>query len=63
MTLHLLHLGFSWFATVGRANRRFELGLRTSDQIEILDGLSQGDLVVPVAAGVRAGQRIRPVTS
>lgn len=37
-------------------------GLRASDQVEILDGLSQGDLVVPVAAGVRAGQRIRPVT-
>jgi HlyD family secretion protein len=38
-------------------------GLRTSDRIEVLDGLSQGELVVPVAAGVRAGQRIRPVAS
>ncbi|WP_413771461.1 efflux RND transporter periplasmic adaptor subunit [Mesorhizobium sp. PAMC28654] len=38
-------------------------GLRTNDRVEILDGLSQGDFVVPVAAGVRAGQRIRPVAS
>ncbi|MFA6154782.1 efflux RND transporter periplasmic adaptor subunit [Mesorhizobium sp.] len=39
------------------------LGLRTSDRIEVLDGLAKDDLVVPVAAGVRAGQRIRPVAS
>jgi HlyD family secretion protein len=39
------------------------LGLRTSEQVEVLDGLAQDDLVVPVAAGVRAGQRIRPVVS
>lgn len=39
------------------------LGLRTSDKIEVLDGLAEKDLVVPVAAGVRAGQRIRPVAS
>ncbi|MGY3331255.1 efflux transporter periplasmic adaptor subunit [Mesorhizobium sp. SEMIA 3007] len=39
------------------------LGLRTSDQIEVLEGLAQDDLVVPIAAGVRAGQRIRPVAS
>lgn len=39
------------------------LGLRAADQVEILDGLAQGDLVVPVAAGVRAGQRIRPVNA
>ena len=38
-----------------------QLGLRAADQVEILGGLAQGDLVVPVAAGVRAGQRIRPV--
>ncbi|WP_292584020.1 efflux RND transporter periplasmic adaptor subunit [Mesorhizobium sp.] len=40
-----------------------QLGLRAADQVEILGGLAQGDLVVPVAAGVRAGQRIRPVNS
>ncbi|BCM20913.1 efflux RND transporter periplasmic adaptor subunit [Mesorhizobium sp. J8] len=43
--------------------QRVRLGLRAADQVEILDGLAQGDLVVPVAAGVRAGQRIRPVNS
>ncbi|CDX56148.1 Efflux transporter, RND family, MFP subunit [Mesorhizobium plurifarium] len=43
--------------------QRVQLGLRAADQVEILDGLAQGDLVVPVAAGVRAGQRIRPVNS
>jgi HlyD family secretion protein len=37
------------------------LGLRGADQVEILDGLNADDLVVPVAAGVRAGQRIRAV--
>lgn len=40
-----------------------QLGLRAADQAEILDGLTEGDLVVPVASGVRAGQRIRPVNS
>lgn len=38
------------------------IGLRASDQVEILDGLVPGDQVVPLAAGVRAGQRIRPVS-
>jgi len=41
--------------------RDVELGLRSVDRVEILKGLSQGDLAVPVAAGVRAGQRLRPV--
>jgi len=39
------------------------LGMRGADQVEILDGLQPDDLVVPVAAGVRAGQRIRAVVS
>ncbi|MFC3674469.1 efflux RND transporter periplasmic adaptor subunit [Ferrovibrio xuzhouensis] len=38
------------------------IGLRAAQQVEILDGVSAGDTVVPVAAGVRAGQRIRPIT-
>lgn len=46
----------------GRAREQaVQLGLRASDQVEILSGLAQGDLVVPIAAGVRAGQHIRPV--
>lgn len=47
----------------GRAREQaVQLGLRASDQIEILSGLAAGDLVIPVAAGVMAGQHIRPVT-
>jgi len=56
--------GSPWVLAVrdGRAREQaVRPGLRTNDQIEILDGLAEGDLVVPVAAGVRAGQRIRPV--
>ena len=30
-------------------------------QVQVLEGLTPGDQVVPVASGVRAGQRIRPV--
>jgi HlyD family secretion protein len=48
----------------GRVRRQpVTLGLRAGAQIEILAGVSAGDLIVPVAAGVRAGQRIRPVAS
>jgi HlyD family secretion protein len=57
--------GSPWVLVVHDARAREQAvrpGLRTNDQIEILDGLSEGDLVVPVAAGVRAGQRIRPVS-
>lgn len=46
----------------GRARSQpVRIGLRASDQVEILEGLAPGERVVPVAAGVRAGQRIRPV--
>ncbi len=38
------------------------LGLQAGDQVEVLAGVSQAEQVVPVAAGVRAGQRIRPIT-
>ena len=37
------------------------LGLRAGDYAEALDGLVPGDLVIPVSAGIAAGQRIRPV--
>ncbi|OBQ57828.1 efflux RND transporter periplasmic adaptor subunit [Mesorhizobium erdmanii] len=48
----------------GRARQQaVQIGLRASDQVEILSGLGRGDLVVPIAAGVRAGQRVRPVSS
>jgi HlyD family secretion protein len=46
----------------GRArNQPVRLGLRAADQVQILEGVLPGEKVVPVAAGVRAGQRIRPV--
>ncbi len=57
--------GASPYVLVVRDNRAREqpvrLGLRGGDQIEVLEGLSAGDLVIPSASGVRAGQRIRPV--
>lgn len=37
------------------------LGMRAGGKAEILKGLDPGDLLVPVAAGVRAGQRVRPI--
>jgi HlyD family secretion protein len=37
------------------------LGLRVSTQVEILEGVAQGDLAIPSTAGVKTGQRIRPV--
>jgi HlyD family secretion protein len=48
----------------GRALRQpITLGLRAGGQMEILSGAAAGDQLVPLAAGVRAGQRIRPVAS
>jgi HlyD family secretion protein len=48
----------------GRARmQRLRLGLRAGAQVEILEGLAPGDLLVPAASGVRAGQRIRAVPS
>ena len=37
------------------------IGLKASTQVEILEGVAVGDLAIPVTAGVRTGQRIRPV--
>ncbi len=45
-----------------RAHKQpLRLGLRASTHVEILDGVAAGDLAVPVTAGVKTGQRIRPV--
>jgi len=38
-------------------------GLRAGDKVEVLSGLEEGDLTVPIAGGVRAGQRVRAVQS
>jgi len=46
----------------GRAVRRgVELGLRGTGWVEIRSGLSPGDRVVPAAAPIRPGQRLRAV--
>jgi HlyD family secretion protein len=46
----------------GRAVRRpVELGLRGTGWVEIRSGLSAGERVVPAAATIRPGQRLRPV--
>lgn len=44
----------------GRAHRRaVRIGLRGPQRVEILDGLREGDLVVPAGAGVVDGGRVR----
>ena len=44
----------------GRAiNTPVQLGVRGTDQVEILQGVAAGDLIVPVAAGIAAGQHLR----
>jgi HlyD family secretion protein len=45
----------------GRARLQpVEIGIRDAGRIEISAGLEQGDLVIPPAAGVAVGQRLRP---
>ena len=56
--------GSPWAMIVrdGRAHKQpVRLGLRANAYVEILDGVAAGDLAIPVTAGVRTGQRIRPV--
>jgi HlyD family secretion protein len=49
-------------ATKGRAAvQPVKLGLRGVGFYEVTEGLKPGDLVIPLASGVRAGQRIRAV--
>ena len=44
----------------GSAQRqRVRLGLRGEGAVEILEGLAEGDLVVPTSAGIKPGQRLR----
>jgi len=38
-----------------------KLGLRGSSHIEIVGGLSAGDVAIPQSSGVLTGQRLRPV--
>ncbi len=48
----------------GRAHRRaVRIGLRGPQRVEILDGLREGDLVVPSSAPVADGSRVRAVAA
>jgi HlyD family secretion protein len=57
--------GQGWIMGVrdGRATRQpVRLGIRGATQIEMIEGASEGDAAVPVTAGLRTGQRLRPVS-
>jgi len=62
--IHDALTGSPWamVARDGRAHKQpVRLGLRANSYVEILEGAAQGDLAIPVTAGVLTGQRIRPV--
>lgn len=42
--------------------QQVKLGLRGATKTEILEGLIEGDLVLPATSGLSNGQRVRPVT-
>jgi HlyD family secretion protein len=63
-SVHDILSGQPWVLAVrnGRAIQHpVTLGLHGTSQMEILEGLDAGDIVVPQSSGVRAGQRVRPV--
>jgi HlyD family secretion protein len=62
--VHDLQTGQPWVlaADHGRADKKpVKTGLRGLSDVEILEGLSEGDLVIPSLSGVLSGQRLRPV--
>ena len=62
--LHDLQTERPWVlaADHGRAVKRvIKAGLRGISDVEILNGVSEGDLVIPSLSGVISGQRLRPV--
>jgi HlyD family secretion protein len=63
-TIHDVATGSPWVLAVRDGRARVEpvtVGLRAGGQAEITKGLGAGDRLIPVASGVRAGQRIRAV--
>ena len=65
-TVHDSLTAAPWVLVVrnGRAQAQpVHIGLRAVDSIEILNGVAPGEQLVPIAAGIRAGQRLRPVAS
>lgn len=62
--LHDAETASPWVLRVseGQAERRaVKLGLRASGWAEVLDGLAEGDRVLPAAAEIAAGDRVRVV--
>ena len=62
--VHDLQTGQPWVLAVdrGRAVKKsIKSGLRGLTEVEILEGLSEGDLVIPSLSGIVSGQRLRPV--
>ena len=48
----------------GRAVKQpVKIGVQGNTQIEILNGIAEGDVVLPVTSNVVAGQRVRPLSS
>ncbi len=48
----------------GRAVKRpVRLGLRGNSHVEILEGMTEGEVAIPLNSGVLTGQRVRPVRS
>ena len=46
----------------GRAVKRpVRLGLRGNSHIEILEGMAEGEVAIPLNSGVLTGQRVRAV--
>lgn len=63
-SVHDLTSGQPWVLGIkdGRAVKRtVKAGVRGNSHIEIVDGLSEGDLVIPATSGVFTGQRLRAV--
>ncbi len=62
--IHDLQSDTPWVlaAVKGRAVKRtVKIGLRGLNDVEILDGLALGDLIIPSLSGVVSGQRIRAI--
>jgi HlyD family secretion protein len=58
-----LYSGTPWVmkADNRRATRQpVKIGLVSAGKAEVLEGVKHGDLVIPTAAGIKAGSRIRP---
>jgi len=63
-SLHDLMSGQPWVLGVkdGRAAKRpVKIGLRGNNNVEILEGMTTGEVAIPSNSGVLVGQRLRPI--